>query len=337
MEKRLNLEERILNPLSGFTMLFLQLILFAVSVTFFVIACIMLARNGFSMAWVVTVVITSVYYSVIFPIMLCGLKIIHPNEAGVYTLFGKYYGTISAAGFYWINPFCSLFNPAVESTISVVATQVAAAAGANQTQTNQTLGTNKKVSLRAMTLNNDRQKINDMEGNPIDIGVVVIWRVVNATKAVFEVENFKSYLSIQCDAAIRNVARQYPYDMSDEGDEKSLRGSSQEIADELRKELQNRVSFAGLEIMETRIAHLAYAQEIAAAMLQRQQAAAIVAAKQRIVEGAVGMVESALQRLSERNVVHLDDERKAAMVSNLLVVLCGTREAQPVVNSGSLY
>lgn len=195
----------------------------------------------------------------------------------------------------------------------------------------------KKLSLKAMTLNNDKQKVNDEEGNPIEIGVVVIWKITNTARAVFCVDNYVSYISTQCDAAIRQVARQYPYDVASDGDEKSLRGSSQEIAEILKKELQARVEMAGIEIMEARIAHLAYAPEIAAAMLQRQQASAIIAARQKIVDGAVGMVEMALRKLSENGVVELDEERKAAMVSNLLVVLCGNKDAQPIVNSGSIY
>ena len=188
-----------------------------------------------------------------------------------------------------------------------------------------------------MTLNNDKQKVNDEEGNPIEIGVVVIWKITNTARAVFCVDNYVSYISTQCDAAIRQVARQYPYDVASDVDEKSLRGSSQEIAEILKKELQGRVEMAGIEIMEARIAHLAYAPEIAAAMLQRQQASAIIAARQKIVDGAVGMVEMALRKLSENGVVELDEERKAAMVSNLLVVLCGNKDAQPIVNSGSIY
>ena len=198
-------------------------------------------------------------------------------------------------------------------------------------------GTGRKISLKAMTLNNEKQKVNDEEGNPIEIGVVVIWKVVNTARAVFDVDNYVSYISTQCDAAIRQVARQYPYDVSENGDEKSLRGSSVEIAEILRKEIQGRVDIAGIEISEARIAHLAYAPEIAAAMLQRQQASAIIAARQKIVDGAVSMVEMALKKLSENDVVQLDEERKAAMVSNLLVVLCGNKDAQPIVNSGSLY
>ena len=187
-----------------------------------------------------------------------------------------------------------------------------------------------------MTLNNEKQKVNDEEGNPIEIGVVVIWRIVDTAKAVFAVENYSTYIATQTDSAIRQVARQYPYDVSDSGDEKSLRGSSQEIANILKAELQERVDMAGLEILEARISNLAYAPEIAAAMLQRQQAAAIIAARQKIVDGAVSMVDMALKKLSDNKVCELDDERKAAMVSNLLVVLCGNKDAQPIVNSGSL-
>ena len=195
----------------------------------------------------------------------------------------------------------------------------------------------KKVSMRTMTLDNKKQKVNDLLGNPVEIGAVVIWKVENPTKAVINVENYKNYLSIQCDAIIRNTARQYPYDTNEGGDEKSLRGSSQEIAEIMSQELQEKTVEAGIKIIDVRITHLAYAPEIASAMLQRQQASAIIDARQKIVEGAVGMVEMALGRLSEAEVVDLDEERKAAMVSNLLVVLCGNREAQPIVNSGSLY
>ncbi len=247
-------------------------------------------------------------------ILLSGLRLLQPNEAYVLTLFGKYYGTLKRDGFYWVNPFCSSVNPA-----------------------RLAMGTSRKISLKAMTLNNDKQKVNDEEGNPIEISVVVIWRITNTARAVFNVENYMAYISTQCDAAIRQVARQYPYDVSSNGDEKSLRGSAQEIADVLREELQQRTELAGVEILEARISHLAYAPEIAAAMLQRQQASAIIAARQKIVEGAVSMVQMALNKLSEEDIVELDDERKAQMVSNLLVVLCGNRDAQPVVGTGSIY
>ena len=190
-----------------------------------------------------------------------------------------------------------------------------------------------------MTLNNDKQKINDLLGNPINIGIVVIWRVVNTAKAVFNVDNYTEYLSIQCDSALRNIVRLYPYDAA--GDEStyehSLRGSSQEISEKLQAEIQSKVDVAGLEIIEARITHLAYAPEIAAAMLQRQQASVIIDARQMIVDGAVGMVEMALAKLDDNNIIHLDEERKAAMVSNLLVVLCGNKDAQPIINSGTIY
>ncbi|MBP1544732.1 MAG: SPFH domain-containing protein, partial [Oscillospiraceae bacterium] len=194
----------------------------------------------------------------------------------------------------------------------------------------------KKLSLKAMTLNNKKQKINDKDGNPVEVSIVVIWKIANTAKAVFNVDNYKTFLSIQADSTLRDVVRCYPYDSTD-SDEKTLRGSSQEVCELLRQELQKRVEIAGLEIIEARITHLAYSPEIAAAMLQRQQATAIIEARQKIVDGAVGMVEMALNKLSESNVCELDEERKAQMVSNLLVVLCGNKDAQPIVNSGSIY
>ena len=313
-------EEKLLSPISGFIVLIPAIILLLGSIWGFVIAVIELNNFGFNGSSLALLLAMIAYWVIIFPIACFGLKVINPNEAAVYVLFGKYYGTIAKPGFFFINPFCSMANPTVPP----------------YDWTSWT-APNRKVSLKAITLSNERQKINDREGNPIEIGVVVIWKVINATKAVFEVDNYNSYVSIQSDAAIRNVSRQYPYDISEDGEETSLRGSSSKVAEELRAELQNRVEFAGIEIIETRIAHLAYAPEIAAAMLQRQQAKAVIDAKQKIVEGAVGMVEMALRKLSEGNIVDLDDERKAAMVSNLLVVLCGNRDARPIVNSGSLY
>ena len=203
----------------------------------------------------------------------------------------------------------------------------------------------KKISLKVMTLSNSKQKVNDVLGNPVEIAVAVMWKVSDTAKAVFNVDNFKEYLSLQCDTAVRNVVKVYPYDVTDnvdttgdgEADDGSLRGSTEVVANRIKDEIQSKVSDAGLEIVDARITYLAYAPEIAAAMLQRQQASAIVDARKLIVDGAVGMVEMALERLSEKNTVELDEERKAAMVSNLLVVLCGNKEAQPVVNSGSLY
>ncbi len=286
-------------------------------------------------------VISSLYTFFIGPILYAGLKVIKPNEAAVLTLFGKYYGTLRSEGFYFVNPFVVSLNPAASKTTtgSLGAEMVQVSAAGNPQAAAAALR-NKKISLKAMTLNNDKQKINDQLGNPIVIGVVVIWRVINTAKAVFSVDNYTEYLSIQCDAALRNTVRLYPYDVSDSMNNdngKSLRGSSIEVAEKIKEELQSKVELAGLEIIEARITHLAYAPEIAAAMLQRQQASAIIDARQMIVEGAVGMVEMALEKLSENNIVQLDEERKAAMVSNLLVVLCSNKDTQPVVNSGSLY
>ncbi len=258
-----------------------------------------------------------------------GLRIIRPNEAIVVTLFGKYTGTLKKEGFFFINPFSSSVTPKNEHAPAVTA-------AVNGTVTvGGSMGFG-KISLKTMTHDNKKQKINDLMGNPIEVGIVVIWRIVNTAKAVFNVDNYNSFLSIQADSTLRDVARCYPYDSTDD-DEKTLRGSSSEIAEQLKKQLQERVDIAGLEIIEARITHLAYAQEIAAAMLQRQQATAIIEARQKIVDGAVGMVEMALTKLSESHVCELDEERKAQMVSNLLVVLCGNKDAQPIVNSGSIY
>ena len=265
------------------------------------------------------------------------------------TLFGKYVGTLKGEGFYYVNPFCSSVNPAANTRLSQSGDVDGGKGGiviaAGQTGVTAEAVGSKKISLKIMTLNNSRQKINDCLGNPVEIGIAVMWRVVDTAKAVFDVDNYKEYLSLQCDSALRNIVRIYPYDVAPNvdttgdgvADEGSLRGSSEIVAERIRKEIQQRVDAAGIEIIEARITYLAYATEIAAVMLQRQQASAIIDARKMIVDGAVGMVEMALERLSENNVVALDDERKAAMVSNLLVVLCGNRDAQPVVNSGSLY
>lgn len=312
MENGKQVDEKVLHAKNGWGMLLLSVIGIALGIILCILSeSIPKTQGGID----ILLIVIGVILIIVFAFLLCGLKIVNPNEAIVLTLFGKYYGTIKKEGFFWVNPFSSSFNPAQGAL----------------------MGLGKKISLKAMTLNNEKQKVNDEEGNPIEIGVVVIWKVVNTARAVFDVDNYVQYISTQCDAAIRQVARQYPYDVSENGDEKSLRGSSVEIAEILRQEIQTRVEIAGIEICEARIAHLAYAPEIAAAMLQRQQASAIIAARQKIVDGAVSMVEMALNKLSENGVVELDEERKAAMVSNLLVVLCGNKDAQPVVNSGSLY
>lgn len=277
-----------------------------------------------------------------------GLKVLKPQEALVLTLFGKYVGTLKSDGFYYVNPFSVAVNPAAKTKLgqsgdvdgSQHKSPIVLSAGAKQAEV-----IDKKISLKIMTLSNSRQKINDCLGNPIEIGIAVTWKVVDTAKAVFNVDNYKEYLSLQCDSALRNIVRIYPYDVAPGvdttgdgiADEGSLRGSSEIVAERIRDEIQSKVGDAGLEIVEARITYLAYAPEIAAVMLQRQQASAIIDARKMIVDGAVGMVEMALERLNEKSIVELDEERKAAMVSNLLVVLCGNHDAQPVVNSGTLY
>ena len=268
--------------------------------------------------------------------LMLGLKVLRPQEALVLTLFGKYIGTLKGEGFYWVNPFCASVNPAA-------GTQLNQSGDVKSTRLSEPAGM--KMSLKIMTLGNNKQKINDCLGNPVEIGIAVMWRVVDTAKAAFNVDNYKAFLSLQCDSALRNIVRLYPYDAAPGidttgdgiADDGSLRGSSEVVANRIREEIQSRVEEAGLEIVDARITYLAYAPEIAAVMLQRQQASAIVDARKLIVDGAVGMVEMALQRLNENDVVQLDEERKAAMVSNLLVVLCGNKDAQPIVNSGSLY
>lgn len=310
-----------------------------------------LAGIGLIIAGTVTemwaVMIVGIVWSCIGWIPFLGLRILRPQEALVVTLFGKYVGTLKDAGFYWVNPFCGSVNPAARTKLSQSGLDVSAKTAANNTvDVNIATGVpNNKISLKIMTLNNNRQKINDCLGNPVEIGIAVMWRVVDTAKAVFEVDNYKEYLSLQCDSALRDIVRIYPYDVAvgvdttgdGNADEGSLRGSSEIVAERIKQEIQKKVEVAGLEIIEARITYLAYAPEIAAVMLQRQQATAIVDARKMIVDGAVGMVEMALDRLNQNQVVDLDEERKAAMVSNLLVVLCGNHDAQPVVNSGSLY
>ena len=276
-----------------------------------------------------------------------GLKVLKPQEALVLTLFGKYIGTLKGEGFYFVNPFATAVNPAAATKLNQsgdVKSQASISVGDNDGSVTLELPI-KKMSLKMMTLNNNRQKVNDCLGNPVEIGIAVIWRIVDTAKAAFNVDNYKEYLSLQCDSALRNIVRIYPYDVAPNvdttgdgiADEGSLRGSSEVVAERIRAEIQTKVESAGLEIVEARITYLAYAPEIAAVMLQRQQASAIIDARKMIVDGAVGMVEMALERLGANGTIVLDEERKAAMVSNLLVVLCGNRDAQPVVNSGSLY
>ena len=271
-------------------------------------------------------------------VCFAGLKVLRPQEALVLTLFGAYYGTLKGEGFYFVNPLCASVNPAAYTSL-----KQSGDVSTSGKITPAEVGN--RMSLKIMTLSNNKQKINDCLGNPVEIGIAVMWRVVDTANAAFNVDNYKEFLSLQCDSALRNIVRIYPYDAAPDvdttgdglADDGSLRGSSDIVANRIKEEIQSRVQEAGLEIVDARITYLAYAPEIAAAMLQRQQAAAVVDARKLIVDGAVGMVEMALERLSEKNTVELDEERKAAMVSNLLVVLCGNKEAQPIVNSGSLY
>ena len=311
------------------------------------IASIAAIINGIAVGPLLIVLGLLVFFACFF--IYPGLKVLKPQEALVLTLFGKYIGTIKGEGFYFVNPFCSAVNPAAKTRLNqsgdVDSGKNSIVLAAQGAQVQAEAGAGKKISLKIMTLNNSRQKINDCLGNPVEIGIAVMWRVTDTAKAVFNVDNYKEYLSLQCDSALRNIVRIYPYDVAQNvdttgdgvADEGSLRGSSEVVARRIRDEIQTKVAEAGLEIIEARITYLAYAPEIAAVMLQRQQASAIIDARKMIVDGAVGMVEMALERLNENDVVHLDEERKAAMVSNLLVVLCGNHDAQPVVNSGSLY
>lgn len=341
------MQEKILNgKKNGLAMLFLILLLYVVGIAVLVAGGVM-AEAGTLMPLAVLLLVLGGLWTALGWLPLCGLKVLKPQEALVLTLFGKYVGTLKEEGFYYVNPFCSAVNPAAKTRLNqsgdVNDANKLLANAAAQAGSSEAAG--KRISLKIMTLNNNRQKINDCLGNPVEIGIAVMWRVVDTAKAVFEVDNYKEYLSLQCDSALRNIVRIYPYDVAPGvdttgdgiADEGSLRGSSEVVAERIRNEIQSKVADAGLEVLEARITYLAYAPEIAAVMLQRQQASAIIDARKMIVEGAVGMVEMALERLDEKHTVELDDERKAAMVSNLLVVLCGNHDAQPVVNSGSLY
>ena len=332
-----------------------MLLLFSFLYMIAIAGCIFSAISmGFSVtAPAIIVLIISIIWLSIGWFPFLGLKVLKPQEAFVLTFFGNYVGTLKEAGFYFVNPFCTSVNPASKTKLSQSGdvdnnakknANLSNILGISATVTSEE-SSSKKISLKVMTLNNSRQKINDCLGNPIEIGIAVTWRVVDTAKAVFNVDNYKEYLSLQCDGALRNIVRIYPYDTAPDvdttgdgqADEGSLRGSSEIVAARIREEIQNKVSDAGLEIIEARITYLAYAPEIAAVMLQRQQASAIIDARKMIVDGAVGMVEMALNQLSEKDVVELDEERKAAMVSNLLVVLCGNHDTQPIINSGSLY
>ena len=329
-------EKNLTNKKHGMLMLLLFLLLFAAA-----IAAIILGAVKGGTLWLL---IPGIVVLCIIWVPMMGLKVLKPQEALVLTLFGKYIGTLKGEGYYYVNPFCSAVNPAAKTKLSQSG-DVKSSGGDGSAALDSSDTTGKKLSLKIMTLSNNRQKINDCLGNPVEIGIAVTWRIVDTAKAVFNVDNYKEFLSLQCDSSLRNIVRLYPYDVAPNvdttgdgiADDGSLRGSSELVAARIRDEIQNRVAEAGIEIIEARITYLAYATEIAAVMLQRQQASAIIDARKMIVDGAVGMVEMALERLSQSGMVTLDEERKAAMGSNLLVVLCGNHDAQPVVNSGSLY
>lgn len=333
-------QEKTLRAPNGLAILLLNIVLMLAAVAGIVYSAVQL-DNGAGGAMIALLVVCIFYWCLPCWLLFAGVKVLRPNEALVLTLFGQYIGTLKGEGIFFVNPFCSAVNPAAEFAFAKAAEEAADSAKSGSKLSSGRISTGsgrgKRLSLKTMTLNNDKQKINDLMGNPIVIGIAVIWHIEDTAKAVFAVDNYQEFLSIQSDAALRNTVRLYPYDVSEGGDEKSLRGSSQEIAGVLAEEIQKRVACAGLKVEEARITTLAYAPEIAAAMLQRQQASAVVDARKMIVEGAVGMVEMALDELSRKQVVELDDERKAQMVSNLMVVLCAGKDAQPVVNSGSIY
>lgn len=336
-EQHVEYQEKVLRAPNGLGILLLNIVLMLAAVAGIVFSAMQLSVNGSSGGMVALLVVCIFYWCLPCWLLFAGIKVLGPNEALVLTLFGTYVGTLKGEGIFFVNPFCSSVNPAAQSASEAALTHLSKEENPSSGKIVKAAAMSKKLSLKTMTLNNDKQKINDLLGNPIVIGIAVIWHIEDTAKAVFAVDNYQEFLSIQSDAALRNTVRLYPYDVSEAGDEKSLRGSAQEIAGVLAEEIQKRVSCAGLKVEEARITTLAYAPEIAAAMLQRQQASAVVDARKMIVEGAVGMVEMALDELSRKQVVDLDDERKAQMVSNLMVVLCAGKDAQPVVNSGSIY
>ena len=339
-------EEKILKPIKGFVPLFLIIVFILASIGLMILGGILIDEydspvlGGVSLGLGILLCIAS-------SISFAGLKVINPNEAMVLSLFGKYIGTIYENGFWYVNPFASAIYPQAKIAEAKNARLQAYAGKKSQAEVSASeaaIASAKKVSTKVCTFVNGNQKVNDKLGNPVEVSAIVIWKVVNATKAVLNVDYYKEYLSNQTDSTIRNVARLYPYDVIDDEDdekdeinEKTLRGSATIIAEEMKKELASKVEDAGIEIVEVRLNQIAYAPEIAAAMLQRQQAIAVIAARKKIVEGAVTMVEMALDKLKEDDVVDLDEERKAQMVSNLLVVLCSSKEANPILNAGSIY
>ena len=292
--------EFIHNPASGWVYLFLTILDIVLALLSFVGAAVINPASGGVTA---LFAILGIVLALVFILLCKGFFMLSPNQACVLNLFGEYKGSVKETGLFWVNPFY----------------------------------TKRKLSLRSRNLNGDKLKVNDQIGNPIEIAAVIVWKVSDTYKAIFDVENYESFVKVQSESAVRHLANMYPYDFSESPSCISLRGNTDEVAESLKKELQDRLDPAGVMIEEARISHLAYAPEIAAAMLQRQQASAVIAARQMIVEGAVGMVEMAIEKLSDKGVVNLDEERKAAMVSNLMVVLCAEKAAAPIVNAGTLY
>jgi regulator of protease activity HflC (stomatin/prohibitin superfamily) len=311
-------------------MLAVNLLLLLAGVVWFINIVSETARSGnpAGLKWLIAAVLVEAV-GIIF---LCGHFTLQPNEARVMILFGAYKGTIRTSGFWWANPFYSKSRAQVPLSGMELTVEKPGSSGLRRTHR----GLSAKISLRARNFNSEKLKVNDKRGNPIEIASVVVWRVEDTAKAAFDVDDYESYVHIQSEAAVRHIASLYAYDRGDEH-EPTLRESADEVAASLQKELQERMNKAGVIIEEARLTHLAYAPEIAQAMLRRQQAEAVIAARQKIVHGAVSMVDMALRELSEKGVVKLDEERKAAMVSNLLVVLCGETEASPVINTGTLY
>ncbi len=317
------MQEKLLKPLSGWPMLVVALVLFVVAPLLFFYGMSQLRDSGPALMLPVIITAAASLLAAIF--LSFGFMAIPPNEARVLLLFGEFKGTVRDSGFFWVNPFYSKRPISLRIRNFETGSQ-------HQHEVKNAAG---QVITHASRSPGRPSKVNDRDGNPIDILAVVVWRVVNTAEAMFEVDDYEDFVAVQSEAALRALASRHPYDHEDH--QISLRGNPNEIAAELRVDVQDRLDKAGVEVIEARISHLAYAQEIAAAMLQRQQAQAVVAARTKIVEGAVSMVHMALEQLAEQGIIELDGERKAAMVSNLLVVLCSDRHAQPVVNAGSLY
>ncbi|MBO4931647.1 MAG: SPFH domain-containing protein [Clostridia bacterium] len=337
------MEEKVLTPQNGWKVLIASILVYIAAIVGIVLCGTAMDMGRLFPLSLIGFIVCLLYVCVGW-IWWLGLKVIRPNEALVLTLFGRYVGTVKSEGFFFVNPFCVSVNPAAKTQLKQSG-DVSNTSIVNGTTTTVNTAVSNKISLKVMTLNNNRQKINDCLGSPVEIGIAVMWRVVDTAKAVFNVDNYKEYLSLQCDSALREIVRIYPYDVAPGidttgdgiADEGSLRGSSEVVAARIREKISEKVEFAGLEIVEARITYLAYAPEIAAVMLQRQQASAIIDARKMIVDGAVGMVQMALDKINKEGICDLDDERKAQMVANLLVVLCGNKDAQPIVNTGSIY